>query len=134
QADVYEVAGEILVIGPFAGGVRYNQRDLLAAQQLDEFLVEALWIADLDGMPYLLFAINIQIPWFLQPLGAALGEFGCLGSGARQTLQEILELLRIEFEIRRKLPENRPEFATQMQRSRREEVGQGFLNVAQAFG
>src|SRR5688572_879258 len=60
QTQIHEVGGDVLEIGPFPGGVRHHQRDVMTAQLRDEFRCGETRVAYLDRMSQPPWCIDAQ--------------------------------------------------------------------------
>src|SRR5437588_163314 len=83
-------------------------------QARDEFGDAKAFVTDFERMA------ERKRPFGFQPAAALDAgimlscEFHCRGGVARQEVQKRIKARGVEFQLRRKLPENRPEFAPQL--------------------
>src|SRR5207237_65470 len=98
-----------------------------------ETRIETARMADLDRVPQwpLFFDLGPGAAGepMVMPLGQGRGGLGV----ARQQREERIELLFVEAEARRELPEQRPELFLQPQHSLGEKIGERRFDVAQLF-
>jgi hypothetical protein len=110
EAHVDEVGGGVHGARPF-NGVRTDQRHVVGAEQVDEFFHEKTGVADFERVAQGLVGAwaNIDASLWEPFLVAPCDRRGCFGVVWKK-LEEAFKALRIEWEVRWKLPEDRPEF------------------------
>src|SRR5512146_2244787 len=131
QPQVHEIRGDVLRHRPLPGRLCDDQRDALLAQQIDEGGVAKALVPDFDGVTQRTLRVDCEAhPAFhprRPPPRQPAGRFGV----ARQHAEEALHALPVVFEVRRELPEDRPEFLAQVEHTRCEEIGERLLDPAQ---
>ncbi|MCY1452043.1 hypothetical protein D9M71_689420 [compost metagenome] len=133
QAQVHEVTGEVLAVGPFPGGVGDDQGRVVAFEQADEYWIDEAFVADFHGMAQGLFPARLQAGVAVYVGIVLAGEGGGLLGVVGQLFEEGLEQFGVEFEVGRKLPKNRAEFFLEFQHPGGEEIRQGFVDVTQTL-
>src|SRR6185503_1563583 len=111
--------------------VGHHQPNSIPAQQRNEILALAAHMTDLDRVSDRQIRFDLQPRAPLQPLIVSARQCRSLTVSAWQQIEKRLKLLRIERELRRKLPKNRPQLPSQPQHSLREEVCQRLFRVCQ---
>lgn len=131
QADVNEIRSDIHATRPL-DRVGADERDVLSAQQIDEFLHQKTGVPYFEGVAELCTGARAHVgPLFRQPLFVPMGDSCCFFGVAREKLEEGFNAGRIEPEIGRKLPENGPEFLAEPKNAGCEEVGESGLDIFQ---
>src|SRR2546423_8777879 len=115
EAAVSEIRREIFGVGPFPGSIRNNKRDVVAAKQREEFGHHEAGVPNFHGVANRPGTIRFRPGAALQ-FRVMIPRQSCCGPAvAWQKLEELGESLRVPPEVRRKLPENRPEFFAKAQ-------------------
>src|SRR6185436_12742653 len=116
QAHVDKVRSDIHQERPF-DRVGANQGDIVLAQELDEGGIAEALVPDLHGMANPAPAVAAQPCPALQAMVVMASTGGGLLGVARQQPEEGFELLRVEAEVGRELPEDRAELGAEPQRT-----------------
>jgi hypothetical protein len=131
QADVNKIGRDVFRIRPLAGGIRENERDVVAAKLQHERLIGAALVPDFHRVA--------QRPVPVDGEPAAAGHAGiaaaCEGECGlripRQQLKKVFEPLFVITELRRKLPEKRAGFFREVEDTGGEEIGERLLDVGE---
>jgi hypothetical protein len=108
QAQVDEIGGEVLEPRPAAGRVGDDEGDPVAPQQCDERRIDEARVADLDRVAQRPDAIDLEPGAAGEALVMAARQRERRVAVARQHREEGVEALRVEAELRRELPQDRP--------------------------
>ena len=134
QAQVNEIAGEVFAVRPFAGGVGDHQGGVVAFQQAHEVGVDERVVAHFHGMTQRFFAPGFEAGVAVQVRVVLTGEGGGRCSVVGQQGKKVFEAPGIEFEVRRKLPEDRPELVLELQHPGGEEIRQRLFDILEPAG
>jgi hypothetical protein len=115
--------------------IRDHQRHVVLTQQLNERITRKALIADLNRVPDRRVLPHARADLdrgpIVQPVIVLLRQPRRGSMGPRQQLEKLTKALGVKSQLRRKLPQDRPELLPKLQKPAREEVGQRLLGVAQ---
>ena len=115
QAKIEKIRGHILAIWPLSGSVRYDQCDVVLPQQLHEGFVDEAFVANLDGMAQGAGGVDRKSHAAGHVAIAMAGKPERLVGVAGQKPKEVPHLFGVVTEAGRELPQNGPEFFSQIE-------------------
>ncbi len=112
QAQVDEIRRDVVSHWPLARRFGDHQRNPIRTQQIDETLLEKALVPDLDRMPQSARGAARKARTASHPGRVFAGERVGVGRIPRQQLEEGCHLRAVVAEVRRELPQHRPQFLT----------------------
>src|SRR5688572_27239467 len=90
-------------------------------------------VAHLERMADSMDAVGVRPDAILDAIVMTTGERGCVGTGAREKVEEGFEPLRVVRQVGWKLPKEWAEFFAKMQYSGSEEICERCIDILQPF-
>ena len=110
KADVDEVGGHVAQLRPLAAGVGDDRGDVMLPKQRDELRRGEAVVPDFHRVPQRAVLVDLGPGAAVHSRVAVLEQLPRGGGGVRQTGEERPDRLRIELQVRRQLPKDRPKF------------------------
>jgi len=133
QPHVHKVSRDVVGHRPLAGRLGYHQCNIVFPQHVHERRIEEALVPDFNRMAHRALCVDIQLRSAFHPVVVIPCDGRGLFSIVRQQLEKRLKSLRLEREVGRELPEDRPQLLLQVENAGRQEVGQRRLDVLQAL-
>src|SRR2546421_13003879 len=131
QTAVNKIRGDVFAVGPFAGGIRDNKRDVVSAKKGEEFRDHERRMADFEAMTNRASRVRLRPGAAFHFAIVLLGQLRSCACVVRKQREEFCEPLRVPSEVRRKLPQNWAKLFAQTQNSGREKIRERRLHLAQ---